>query len=119
MYRRRRYYRRNYAPKKKYSNETSSYFDVEQAAAGSQILERIPLIVNSQYPMQGMRKIKNIKLTLNFGLIQNANQDFTSGPVFWALVYVPEDTQLKKILNKNFISLFIYIYIYIFSIFQW
>lgn len=93
MYRRRSYYKRSYAPRKKYSNETSSFSNTA-SATGENISVNVPLLVNSDHPMQGMRKIKNLKLSLNFSEIHSSvTEEYTKNPIYWALVYVPQGTQ--------------------------
>lgn len=93
MYRRRSYYKRNYSSRKKYSNETSSFSNTANAT-GQNISVNVPLLVNSQHPMQGMRKVKNLKLSLNFSEIHSSvTEEFTKNPIYWALVYVPQGTQ--------------------------
>lgn len=93
MYRKRSYYKRNYYSRKKYSNETSSFSNTA-SATGQNISVNVPLLVNSQHPMQGMRKVKNLKLSLNFSEIHSSEtSEYTKNPIYWALVYVPQGTQ--------------------------
>ena len=93
MYRKRSYYKRSYAPRKKYSNETSSFSNIANSR-GRNISVYVPLLVNSDHPMQGMRKIKNLKLSLNFSEIHSSvTSEYTKNPIYWALVYVPQGTQ--------------------------
>ena len=93
----RRYFRRRYSHKNKYSVERTSGF-TDSTQNWTQIPASNTTIQNYQTSIgivpatdvQGMRKVKNF--TLTFGKLGTANQ-----PLYYALVYTPGGTALNNI----------------------
>lgn len=103
----RRYSRRSYYPRKRYSNETMSttgnFTTVTSDANSGEILAtgqygKFPtLMCVSPSNVQGIRKVKNFTLTISPGLYDTESNVNLNFPIRFVLVYVPEGQNASDI----------------------